>query len=364
MSLPAAVSSAASYDVLDEALTLLAPCGSDLANGLTSHAPMVAEALCALGRPDAVLPWLAHYRAGMLPRPPTREPIDARRWREALARPERIEDWARFFGGELREAAWPDVLQRWTAQLAPGLAGAATHGVIRVGHAVRALDAGNSPARLRELADGLALLAASYQELPAAEGTASAGRPASEAIARVAVVPRGERRFAGTIVSSLEALDDFPPFAGAIQLLDVEGDLSLRLSELTDAFARVFLANARDVLGAIVFAHAVTSVAAVRSLAPHLDDATARRALRFAWQAGAALYAAFGDRPAPVAPVAPPAESTEALADRAVAQGDEHAIKFAEACLREHALRPSPAYPAAVRAALDLLPRAAAASTS
>lgn len=362
--MPPTLPARSSYEVLDDALALVAPFGSDLANGLTSHAPMVAEALCALGRGDAVMPWLARYRTGMLPRPDPCGPIDVRHWREALSRPERIEDWARFFGGELREAAWPDVLQRWIARLAPGLAGAATHGVIRVGHAVRALDAESSPARLLELADGLALLAASYQELPATDagGAAAAGRPAFEAIARVPVVPPAERRFAGTIVSSLEALADFPPFAGAIHLLDVEGDLSRRLSELTDTFARVFVANARDVLGAIVFAHAVTSVAAVRSLAPHLDDATARRSLRFAWQAGAALYTAFGERPAPAASVELPPESEDALAERAVAHGDEHAIKFAEACLREHALRPSPAYPAAVRAALDLLPRAATSS--
>ena len=29
---------------------------------LTNHAPMVAEALCALGRPDAVRPWVNRYR--------------------------------------------------------------------------------------------------------------------------------------------------------------------------------------------------------------------------------------------------------------------------------------------------------------
>ena len=128
MSQPASLAPASSYDVLDDALALLADRGSELANGLTSHAPMVVEALCALRRPDAVTPWLGRYRAGMLPRPPARERIDARRWREALARPERGQDWARFFREELREASWPDVLRRWTARLAPGLAGAATHG--------------------------------------------------------------------------------------------------------------------------------------------------------------------------------------------------------------------------------------------
>jgi len=55
---------------MDEALALLAPYGPDLKNGLTSHAPMAAEALAALGRPDAVMPWLERYRDGMLPRRP------------------------------------------------------------------------------------------------------------------------------------------------------------------------------------------------------------------------------------------------------------------------------------------------------
>ena len=39
---------------------------------------------------------------------------------------------------------------------------------------------------------------------------------------------------------------------------------------------------------------------------------------------------------------------------RAVAMGDEHATKFAEACLREHALNPKPVY---LLAALDATQR-------
>ena len=46
-----------SYEPLDEALDRLSDCGPELANGNFNHAPMVAEALCALGRPDAVMPW-------------------------------------------------------------------------------------------------------------------------------------------------------------------------------------------------------------------------------------------------------------------------------------------------------------------
>ncbi len=57
------------YAPLDEALEVLAPYGIELKNGNSNHAPMVAEALCAMGRPDAVMPWIARYRERMLTRP-------------------------------------------------------------------------------------------------------------------------------------------------------------------------------------------------------------------------------------------------------------------------------------------------------
>ena len=42
----------ASYEPLDRALDMLSDRASGLANGNFNHAPMVAEALCALDRPD------------------------------------------------------------------------------------------------------------------------------------------------------------------------------------------------------------------------------------------------------------------------------------------------------------------------
>ena len=45
-----------SYTSLDDALDTLSGYGTQLKNGNSNHAPMVAEALCAMGRPDAVMP--------------------------------------------------------------------------------------------------------------------------------------------------------------------------------------------------------------------------------------------------------------------------------------------------------------------
>jgi hypothetical protein len=344
-------------DTLDEALAELASFGPDLRNGNTNHAPMAVEALCVLGRHDAVFPFVSRYRAELLPMPPTGERIDSAHWRAALAKPERAGDWSAFFADELAGAPWREVLDRWAGRLAPGLSAAATHGVIRVGHATRGLAARESPVRLRELADALGSWACTYQELPTARGGASLGLAPEAAFARVPIQPREQRRFRGSIVSALAGLDDFPEFAPVIDLVDVSGDANALLAELTRLFARVYAANAHDPLTSIVFIHGITSATALGHLLPHLSGANARAALRYAWQASCALYATFG-RAAPAREVAPPRASLQELAERAVAHGDEHAIKLAEACLARHALAPDPAYLAAIESAVTLLPRA------
>src|SRR6185436_1403460 len=117
------------------------------------------------------------------------------------------------------------------------------------------------------------------------------------AIERVQRVPLEQRRFSGSITSALAALDDFALFGPVIGYLDVSVAGPMLVAELTDVFARVYLANARDVLTSIVFVHGVTSVAAVGHLLPYLAPATASSAVRYAWQSSCALYATFGSAP-------------------------------------------------------------------
>ena len=93
------------YESLDEALEALAGYDIALKNGNSNHAPMVAEALCAMGRPQAVMPWIARYKERLLPRPAAGDPIRAETWRSALGQRERFADWAEFFGEELRRTA-------------------------------------------------------------------------------------------------------------------------------------------------------------------------------------------------------------------------------------------------------------------
>ena len=105
---------APSYASLDEALEILAPYGIALRNGNSNHAPMVTEALCAMGRPDAVIPWITRYRERMLPGPEASTRIRRENWREALASavaspigvPSSLRNSRRRRGGRCSIAGW------------------------------------------------------------------------------------------------------------------------------------------------------------------------------------------------------------------------------------------------------------------
>ncbi len=348
--------SALPYAALDDALEQLSPFGPDLTNGNFNHAPMVAEALCALGRPAAMMPWIEAYRPRLTPRPPPGDPVDWSGWRRFLGRREMFADWSRLFASELSEAAWRDVLDRWAGRLASGYSGAAAHGAIRVGHAVRGLAESETRVRLQELADALASWAASYDELPAAAPSVPRRLSPRDAIRAVPIVPSGQRR-PGNITGALGRLAEFPEFAPAIDLLDLSGDPDALVAALSEVFSRVFLANAADTRSFIVFVHGVTAVHAVGNLLPHVGAATGRSLARYAWQAGCGLLAAFGSGTAMAEAVEPADTDWEALVDRAVASGDEHLVKFTEACVSRHKIAPSPAYPSAICRAIGIIGR-------
>lgn len=344
------------YAVLDEALAIIAPAAPELANTFSNHAPMAIEAMCALGRGDAALPWLERYRVGFVPCPRPTDPVGEATWREALGKPQRFPDWLALFEAEIAEQPWRAVVGRWTARLAPGIVAAAMHGVLRAGHAVRATEREDTPARRRELAFGLAYWASEYQRLPGDRGVASRALP-SEAIARVPMFPLEQRRDFGSLTGALGQLDGFPPFRATLAAVEPAADPSAFLSDLTLTFARVFLANARDWLTTIAFIHTVTGPSAVRPLLGVLDGDTARLALAHVWEASAGLFSIYGTEwRLPVVETTP--ARADVLIERALAYGDEHGIKFTEVCLREHALRPDPAFLVAAGHALDILSKA------
>jgi hypothetical protein len=318
---------------------------------------MAIEAMCAMGRHDSVRPWFERYRHWLSPRPSRVDLLTNENWRAALGDIRRVEDWFEYFRNELEDRPWRAVLDEWAIRLAPGIMAAATHGVIRTGHATRAIAIEDNSARRRELADGLAYWAADYLPLPAERHAPARAMP-SEAIARVQMIPQEIRHGNfGSFTDSLAELDSFAPFKQTLDAVDTSGDASAFVSDLTTTFASVFLANANDFYTTIAFVHAVTGPSALRPMLPHLSDATAHAALRYAWQAAAAMYATFG-----VSADLPRVEEVkirdvDELVDRAIACGDEHAIKFTEVCIREHALNPDPAFLAAAQHAIRMLSR-------
>jgi hypothetical protein len=339
-------------DAMDEALAMLARSGPEYYGGLANHGPMAAEALVNMGRPAAVVPWVEGYKRQLQSPPESRRSISREDWREALGDFSRVGDWIAFFNREMKENPWRAVLGQWTERLAPGLVAAATHGLIRTGHAARSLGQKETDARRRELAEGLAYWAARYQLLPAASRAIVAGAGSlkpSEAIKKVELLPV-DRRHRGLISDSLGRLEGFAPFAGVIDFVDSSVDASSFISDLTETFAGVYVVNAPRG-NMISFIHAVTGPAAIRLLLPFLTPQAKQSVLRYGWQAAAAIYAAFAGGTQEEATASPQAQppSRDDLIDRAIANGDEHAIKFTEACLREHALNPKPVYLLAAR---------------
>jgi hypothetical protein len=189
--------------------------------------------------------------------------------------------------------------------------------------------------------------------LPASDVKTSKVVLPSQALKQVPVLPVDQRISGGSITRGLVRLDDFPPFAQAINLVDVSGDSSGFISNLTETFATLYVENpSRRFI--ISFIHAVTVPSAVRLMLPYLSNDAKQSALRYGWQLAAGIYSAFADTVINTK-AAPQNYNKEELIDRAIDNGDEHAIKFTEACLREHKLNPKPVYLTAAHLAIDEL---------
>ncbi len=329
-------------DVLDEALGILCDTGPEFGPGLSNHGPMAAEALFTLGRTEEVIPWTEGYKRNLQDAPSAGNPIPPDGWREALGNIKRVADWTVFFERELDQASWQQTVNTWTAAFAPGMVSAATHGVIRTAHAARNLGRGETKERLRELAHGLAYWAARYLTVPGLPNGGGSWLP-SKAIADVHVQSLEDQHQLGLITHRLRRLDE-ESFGGVINMVDIS-DRDVFLSDMMETFARAYLANVNDA-NAIGLIHCLTGPSAVRLLLPYLAPDVADQACAHAWQAGAAIYAAFGQTPSPES-IATVTNVREDIIDQAVATQDEHAIKFTEACLREYDLHRSNVFLAA-----------------
>ena len=336
---------------IDEMLDLLSFASAELVNGNANHGPMAAEALFAMGRDDAVLPWVDDYRGRLTHRPSRSLAIPQDEWQEYLGARERLGDWIGLFENELSQQPWQEVVSKWAPRLAPGLMAGATHGLIRTSHAVRSLAKEETAPRKGELAQGLGFWAARYYTLPGKPSPANAVYAPRAALSRVERLHGPDFDGRGSIAEQIKGMEEHPEFAPAIDLADTGEDVSGFISSLTETFAGIYLASSKDL---IAFVHTVTAPSALRMLIPYLNERDSRQTARYAWQACAGIYSWYSSVPAQDhAGLKAPRDTREELIDRAVVAGGAHSIKFTEACLREYGLNPKPVYLMAAKDAAE-----------
>ncbi|TGB06783.1 questin oxidase family protein [Streptomyces sp. MZ04] len=312
---------------LDEALQRLHASGPERLGRLTNHAPMAVEALAAHGQSGEVHRWLELYAPKLEEFPGAVERVTGDNWREALGDSRRAADWIAYFGREVAERPWRDVLARWWPRLLPGMYGGSTHPVIRVGHAVRTLlaaDPGDATGpRVAELAHGLGYWAARHHPVSAIAPLPGAD---SAAAALDAVPPIPE-----------EGAQGFPARLGLVTRLpvwaaDVTGpdEAHRRLTELVRAATHRYATHGHGEETMLV--HAATAPNAVLRTLPALPRALWVPSLHAAWTASAAVTSMYAPD-APVAYTAPGTFAPDEVFERALAHGDEHVIKFTDTAM-------------------------------
>jgi hypothetical protein len=316
-------------EILDEAYDRLHSTGPEWGGNLANHGPMAAEALARRGRADVIPGWIDAYVGRLDEMPAPSDPVTDGNWRESLG--DRVADWTVYLTRQASEQPWRDVLATWWPRLLPGIAAGATHGVIRTGHAVRTLLAGDeSPVARAELAHGLAYWAARSRGVPgvsAPDGTLAPG-PALDAVPHLAE-QEGPIRFR---ITRLADLDGWTRSVTALRPADGPDEVPERLAEVITAATLRYLRYGHG--SPVLLVHTATAPNAVLHTLPALPRELWLPSLTAAWAASAAItamYAPTSGQPRSELPSAPQADDPVAeVVDRACAHGDAHAIKFTD----------------------------------
>lgn len=329
---------ATASDVLNEAYERFRRTGPEWGESrLTNHGPMAVEVLVRRGYGDAVTRWTDRYLQRLDAMPAAGVEITDRTWSDALGNG-RIGDWTAYFERQVQERPWQALLATWWPRLIPGLLAGATHGVIRVGHAVRSLRAGSetTPAMLVELAHGLAFWAARSRPLPLPAAPAGSLDP-GPALDRLPRIPDQ----AGTIAERFGQFGAVPGLAGSVAALRPATDPEQARQRLTDLVTAATLRYLTHGHGQpVLLVHAATAPNAVLHILPVLPLDQWEAGLSAAWGASSALFAAYApaaEAPWDRLPAAP--SGPDALIDtleQAVRHGDEHVIKFTDTAAEVH----------------------------
>lgn len=308
----------------DEALQRFHQTGPEFDGWLSNHGPMVAEALARRGHEDRIHAWTDWYSQRLDDRPRGLHPIRPEAWRDPLGDPSRSGDWIDLMLAQVRDEPWRDVLARWWPRLLPGITAGATHGVIRVGHAVQALAAHETEPRRDELAHALAYWAARWQPLPPA---APAGTE-TPAVALASVPTVAEQEYG--IRNRLAQLANTPGWTDAVTSLTPAQDALDTLDSIIDAAVHGYTRWGHG--NATMLVHSATAPAAVARALPHLPATLAAPSVAAAWSATCAVIAAYRPATDQTAP-ATGSRTSDDLWHDALRHRGEHVIKFADTAL-------------------------------
>ncbi|MBF0170095.1 MAG: questin oxidase family protein [Nitrospinae bacterium] len=318
--------------------------------GFSLHATMTMRAMLSLGAsPDRLEAFISDQAPRFEPWPMPVATLTEAGFGAALGDPARLTDWRDHFVEKLRPGGWRWILGEWLPRLAPGIMGAALHGAIRTAYAVMALEEEDTLQRRIELAIALASWGARFQPLPKPSGPTQDVDPT--AILRGTPLLPIDRRVKGMIFGRVKPLDDevsFPAVAAAWKI----DEPTAALARLSKTAARLYLANPGR--SAISFIHCLTGTHAVRILAPYVGPVERVALLRHLWTAVAALYVADADAPLTGEETKNATSRERGLMDMegmlaaALAQGDDHVVKYAFSIREENMASPDPAYPLAL----------------
>ncbi|MFC1746783.1 hypothetical protein ACFLZR_00425 [Candidatus Neomarinimicrobiota bacterium] len=338
---------------LDGALKSLAAYAPEYSGGLPNTGSVIATLLTTLGGQPILDTWLAEYRMRLDALPPPLDPVSRHNHPSALGNMSRIGDWTNFFIREVHRTGWETTLADWLPRLMSGLAGAGGFSAMRTSYAASNLRRGVTEVREDEFAYSLAYWASTYLRLPGIPTSGSSG-PYSPLIAlrRIKWQHKHRRTDFPSVGSGLLGLKGFPSFPGVINLVSLPDNPRTFISTLTDAFARVFLAQLQYPDTLLPVMGVVSTTSALRFLLPQVSRQQSSLALRYAWQFAGAVYAVYGQAN-PVTEVPLITGNQDTIMRRALESGNDHVIIYVASCLREYRLSAKPVYLAAASSALD-----------
>ena len=320
----------------DDALERFHRTGPEFDGYLSNHGPMVVEVLARRNQDSLIDRWTDDYLRRLDELPRGGWPIDPLHWQDALGDSNRAADWIELLAREVDQDSWRDVLTRWWPRLLPGIAAGGTHGVIRVGHAVRALGEVESAPRICELAHALGYWAARWQPTPSIRPVGT--RSPFDLVAQVPRVPIQE---AG-IRDRLAQLEQTTGWAGQVATLAApvtDEAIPAAIENIVDAVVAMYPRFARG--NPTMLVHAATAPNAVAMTLSALPKSLWRSSFEATWSVSAAVIAAYAPvephdtEPAPLTPEPAPLTPEDVL-DQALVHGGEHVIKFTDTALASH----------------------------